>query len=180
MNIVIVGAGAWGTAFALHLNRRGHTVTLVPRRFEHALALASSRENPDYLPGFLLPQSIQIAHELAPALMEAELVLLACPSQSLRETAARVFASLRLATRLELVLSLAKGLELGTQLRPTEVLTATVPGIAVGCLTGPTNAAEVAAGKPCAMVLAARGQAGEALSATALSAVQAAGSAAFP
>ncbi|MCX6937092.1 MAG: NAD(P)-dependent glycerol-3-phosphate dehydrogenase [Verrucomicrobia bacterium] len=157
MNIVVVGAGAWGTAFTLHLSRLGHTVTLVPRRFEQALALASTRENPEYLPGFALPQSVQIGHELAPVLMEAELVLLACPSQALRETAARVQAGLGGATGLKLVVSLAKGLELGTHLRPSEVLAATLPGLAVGCLTGPTNAAEVAAGKPSAMVLAAQG-----------------------
>ena len=157
MNIVVVGAGAWGTAFALHLSRLGHTVTLVPRRFEQALALASTRENGDYLPGFKLPQSVQIGHELAPVLMEAELVLLACPSQALRETAARVQTGLGLATQLKLVLSLAKGLELGTHLRPTEVMAAALPGRAVGSLTGPTNAGEVAAGKPAAMVLAAEG-----------------------
>jgi glycerol-3-phosphate dehydrogenase (NAD(P)+) len=130
---------------------------LVPRRFEQALALASTRENPEYLPGFVLPQSVQIGHELAPVLMEAELVLLACPSQSLRETAARVQAGRGRATGLRLVVSLAKGLELGTHLRPSQVLAATLPGLAVGCLTGPTNAAEVAAGKPSAMVLAAQG-----------------------
>ncbi|MBC8009691.1 MAG: NAD(P)-binding domain-containing protein, partial [Burkholderiales bacterium] len=154
MNIVVVGAGAWGTAFALHLSRLGHTVTLAPRRFEQALALASTRENADYLPGFKLPQSVQLGHELTPILMEAELVLLACPSQALRETCSRIAAGLGLATQLKLVVSLAKGLELGTHLRPTEVMAATLPTLAVGTLTGPTNAAEVAAGKPCAMVLA--------------------------
>ncbi len=157
MDIVVIGAGAWGTAFALHLSRLGHTVTLVPRRFDQALALASTRENTDYLPGFILPQSVQIAHELAPILMEAELVVLACPSQVLRETCSRMAAGLAQATQLRLVVSLAKGLELETHLRPTEVMAAMLPGRAVGCLTGPTNAAEVAAGKPCAMVLAASG-----------------------
>lgn len=157
MNIVVVGAGAWGTAFALHLSRLGHTVTLAPRRFEHALSLASTRENADYLPGHKLPQSVQIAHELLPVLMEAEVVLLACPSQALRETCERVGANRALATQLRLVVSLAKGLELGTHLRPTEVMAATLPGLAVGSLSGPTNAGEVAAGKPAAMVLAAEG-----------------------
>ena len=169
MNIVVVGAGAWGTAFALHLSRLGHTVTLAPRRFEQALALASSRENPDYLPGHRLPSSIQLGHELAPVLMEAELVLLACPSLALRETCERIQAARGPATALRLVVSLAKGLELGTHLRPSEVMAAALPGLPVGTLSGPTNAAEVAAGKPCAMVLAASG-ADEAM----LSAVQAA------
>jgi glycerol-3-phosphate dehydrogenase (NAD(P)+) len=174
MNIVVVGAGAWGTAFALHLSRLGHTVSLAPRRFEQALALASTRENTDYLPGFPLPQSVQIGHELTPLLMEAELVLLACPSQALRETAARVRDSLGLATQLKLVVSLAKGLELGTHLRPTEVMAATLPGRAVGSLTGPTNAAEVAAGKPSAMVLAAVAPAGGVLDPDYVATVQAA------
>jgi len=169
MNIVVIGAGAWGTAFALHLSRLGHTVTLAPRRFEQALALASTRENTDYLPGFILPQSVQIAHEMAPVLMEAELLVLACPSQVLRETCGRIAAGLAQATQLKLVVSLVKGLELGTHLRPTEVMAAMLSGRAVGCLSGPTNAAEVAAGKPCAMVLAASGV-GEAY----LAAVQAA------
>ena len=172
MNIVVVGAGAWGTAFALHLSRLGHTVTLVPRRFEQALALASTRENADYLPGHRLPQSVQIGHELTPVLMEAEVVMLACPSQALRETAARLRAHLGLATRLKLVLSLAKGLELGTHLRPTEVMAAELPHLAVGCLTGPTNAAEVASGKPCAMVLAATPPAGATLDESFLADVQ--------
>lgn len=155
MNFAIIGAGAWGTAFAIHLSRLSHTVTLVPRRFEQALAIASTRENADYLPGIALPLSIQIGHELTPVLMEAEVVILACPSQALRETCERVKANLALATQLRLIVSLSKGLELGTHLRPSEVISAVLPQVAAGSLSGPTNAAEVAQGKPAAMVLAA-------------------------
>jgi len=155
MNFVVIGAGAWGTAFAIHLSRIGHTVTLMPRRFEHAVALSTSHENADYLPGIALPSSLQIGHELAPVLMEAEVVLLACPAQAIRETCGHVKASLGLATQLKLIVSLAKGLELGTHLRPTEVISAVLPQYASAALTGPTNAAEVARGKPSAMTLAA-------------------------
>ena len=155
MNFVVIGAGAWGTAFAIHLSRIGHTVTLMPRRFEHAVALSTSHENADYLPGIVLPPSLQIGHELAPVLMEAEVVLLACPAQAIRETCGHVKASLGLATQLKLIVSLAKGLELGTHLRPTEVISAVLPQFASAALTGPTNAAEVARGKPSAMTLAA-------------------------
>ncbi len=160
MNFAVIGAGAWGTAMAIHLAKMQHTVTLVPRRFEQALALSSARENADYLPGLTLPPSLQIGHELVPVLMEAEVVLLACPAQALRETAARVRDALGLATQLKLVLSLAKGLELETHLRPSEVIAQVLPGVAVGSLTGPTNAAEVAQGLPAAMVLAATASAG--------------------
>ena len=154
MNFAVIGAGAWGTAFAIHLSRLGHTVTLVPRRLEQALAIASMRENADYLPGIKLPPSIQIGYELTPVLMEAEVVLLACPSQALRETCERLRANLGLATQLKLIVSLAKGLEAGTHLRPSEVIAAVLPNYAAGSLTGPTNAAEVARGRPSAMVLA--------------------------
>ena len=155
MNFAIVGAGAWGTAFAIHLSRLNHTVTLVPRRFEQALAIASTRENTDYLPGIPLPLSIQIGHELTPVLMEADVILLACPSQALRATCERIRENLSLATQLKLVVSLAKGLELGTHLRPSQVIAAVLPQVNAGSLSGPTNAAEVARGKPAAMVLAA-------------------------
>ncbi len=158
MNFAVIGAGAWGTAMAVHLSKLGHTVTLVPRRFEQALQLSSARENPDYLPGITLPPSMQIGHELVPVMMEAEVVLLACPAQALRETASRLKDSLALATELKLVISLAKGLELGTHDRPSQVIHSVLPDTPVGCLTGPTNAGEVGQGLPAAMVLAAKGE----------------------
>ena len=155
MNTCVIGAGAWGTAFSLHLLRLGHAVTLVPRRFEQALALASTHENADYLPGFPLPSSLQIGHELAPVLLEAEVVLLACPAQALRAWGERLRDNLGGAPRLQQIVCLAKGLELGTHLRPSQVIRAVLPSFAAGTLAGPTTAAEVARGLPAAMVLAA-------------------------
>lgn len=154
MNFAVIGAGAWGTAVGVHLCRLGHTVTLVPRRFDQAIQLSSLRENHDYLPGTVFPPSLQIGHEIGPVLMEADVALLACPAQALRETCARVAAALDGAWRLRLVVSLAKGLETGTHLRPSEVIASSLPRATVASLTGPTNAAEVARGLPAAMVLA--------------------------
>ncbi len=154
MNFLVIGAGAWGTAFAIHLSKRGHTVSLAPRRFEQAVELSSTHENVEYLSGVKLPASLQVGHELTPLLMEAEVVLLACPSQALRTTCERLRDNLSLATQLKSFISLAKGLELGTHLRPSEVIAAVLPGYTVGSLTGPTNAGEVSRGLPAAMVLA--------------------------
>jgi len=155
MNFTVIGAGAWGTAFAIHLARSGeHSVSLVPRRAEHAAALAAARENEDYLPGIVLPESLHVTAELASALASSEVLLLACPSQALRETCLRVHAALQKNAAAPLVLSLAKGLELGSHKRPAEVIIECLPGCAVGALTGPTNAAEVARGQPAAMLLA--------------------------
>ena len=157
MNFVVVGAGAWGTAFALHVARAGHPVVLAPRRAEQAAALVASRENADYLPGIRLPATLTVSADLAAVLAEAEVVVLACPTQALRQTCARVRAALPAEPRVKIVVSLAKGLELGTHLRPSEVIAEALPGLPVGSLAGPTNAAEVARGLPAAMVLAAAG-----------------------
>lgn len=154
MNCCILGAGAWGTAMALHLDRCGHSVTLVPRRIEHALAIASSRENSDYLPGYTLPHSIQIGCELGPVLMEAEVVFLACPSKALRALCESIKPHLQAAWQLKLCLIMCKGLELDTFKTPAEIVGEALPGVACGVLSGPTFAGEVAAGKPTAVVLA--------------------------
>ena len=154
MNFAVIGAGAWGTAFALHLSRIGHSVTLVPHRFEQALALSSARENAEHLPGIKIPSGVQIGYELAPVLMETEVALLACPAQNLRETCQRIQDNRALATRLRFVISLSKGLELGTHMRPSEIIDATIPCVRAGILSGPTNAEEVALRQLAAMVLA--------------------------
>lgn len=156
MNFVVVGAGAWGTAFALHLARTGHPVVLVPRRAGQAAALAAARENVDYLPGIALPASVVISADLAAAVTAADVILLACPAQALRETVVRLRQAWPAAGPERFIVSLAKGLEAGTHARPSEVIASVLPGHLVGTLTGPTNALGVARGEPSAMVLAAR------------------------
>jgi glycerol-3-phosphate dehydrogenase (NAD(P)+) len=156
MKFCVVGAGAWGTAFALHLERGGKVVALVPRRAEQAAALISARENAAYLPGIPLPAGVAVTADLAAGLAGADVVLLACPAQTLRLTSGHVRAALGPA-RPRLVISLAKGLELGSHMRPSQAIAEQLPGIMVGALSGPTNAAEVARGLPAAMVLAAVG-----------------------
>ncbi len=154
MNCCILGAGAWGTAMALHLDRCGHSVTLVPRRMEHALEIASSRENRDYLPGYQLPHRIQIGCEVGPVLMEAEVVFLACPSKALRSLCESIRPHLEAAWQLKLCLIMCKGLELETFKTPADIVAESLPGLACGVLSGPTFAGEVAEGKPTAVVLA--------------------------
>ena len=154
MNFVVVGAGAWGTAFALHLLRAGQSVTLVPRRSDHARALQSARENIEYLPSVALPSELKITSDLPEAAAKSDVALLACPAQALHTTCARVRAALPTNGQARLVISLAKGLELLTHRRPSEVIAETFSSIPVGSLTGPTNALEVARAQPSAMVLA--------------------------
>ena len=153
MKFCVIGAGAWGTAFALHLARGGRAVALVPRRPEQAAAILAARENREYLPGIPVPAAVAVCGSLGDGLSGADVILLACPAQTMRQTAAHVRTELRTAPRL--IVSLAKGLELGSHMRPSQAVAEALPGVMVGALSGPTNAAEFARGLPAAMVLAA-------------------------
>lgn len=153
MNCVIFGAGAWGTAVAIHLDRLGHTVTLVPRRLEQALKLTTERINHDYLPNHTLAHSIQVGLETTPALMDAEIVFLACPSKGLADLLQQIGPELQKSSVL-MVVSLCKGLDQNTLQRPTELIQKSIGKIPAATLSGPSNANEVAQGNPTAMVLA--------------------------
>lgn len=152
-HVVVLGAGAWGTALAILLAREGRRVSLVPRREEHAFALGQARENADYLPGIQFPDTLRIAAEPGPELAGAEVAVLACPTQGMRGWAERL-AVLPAGNLPGVAVSLAKGLETGTHLRPTEVLLQVLPTVVPATLSGPSNAAEVAGGRPTAVVLA--------------------------
>jgi len=154
MNVTILGAGAWGTALALHCDRAGHVVTLVPRRLESALALADLRENREYLPGFTLPPSLQIGLEIRPSLMEADIVLLACPMLGLRALVQSLDAQMDAAWAKPIFITLCKGLEQDTFKLPCAIVAEIIPGADLGVLSGPSHAAEVAAGQPTAVVFA--------------------------
>lgn len=155
LHFAVLGAGAWGTAMAAHLARRGQLTTLVTRRPEHAVTMQLTHENVDYLPGIKLPEALVVTSDLRAALLEADVALIASPSHALREWCQRMRTELGGTTRLQLLVSLVKGLELGTLLRPSEVMQQAFPSLNVATLTGPTNAGEVAHGLPAAMVLAA-------------------------
>jgi glycerol-3-phosphate dehydrogenase (NAD(P)+) len=142
-DVLVVGAGAWGTALAVHAASLGHAVTLWARDQARAASIAASRENPR-LPGVALPASIAVTSVMGPA----ALVLLAVPVAHVAATAALLPAAP--------VLVCAKGFEPGTLRLPLETLAATRPDLAAGVLTGPNFAGEIARGLPAASVVAAR------------------------
>ena len=158
MNYCILGAGAWGTALAIHIARRGEPVTLVPRRMEHALAISSARENVDYLTGYALHPNIQIACELRPALMEAQIVFLACPMKGLRALCQKISKERESSWELKWIVTLCKGLEPDTLLRPGQVVSEMLPGYNHAAFSGPSFASEVASGKPTAVTFASHEQ----------------------
>lgn len=154
MNICILGAGAWGSAMAIHLSRFEHTVTLVARRIELAMEMATTRKNINYLPGYRFNDHIQIGSEVKPVIMEADTLFLACPSKYLRALCQNVRNHLGDARQLKSIIALSKGLEEDTNKTPVEIINEILPHYMNGAFCGPNYAAEVAAGKPTAIVFA--------------------------
>ncbi|MEV0600786.1 NAD(P)H-dependent glycerol-3-phosphate dehydrogenase [Streptomyces sp. NPDC050315] len=149
----VYGTGSWGTAFAMVLADAGCEVTLWGRRAELAEAINTGRTNPDYLPGVELPQTVRATADPAEAAAGAEFTVLAVPSQTLRTNLADWAPLLPSDT---VLVSLMKGIELGTAKRMSEVIeeVAKVPAERVAVLTGPNLAKEIAARQPAAAVVA--------------------------
>jgi len=148
-------AGSWGTAFAMVLADAGCEVTLWCRRPEVAEAINTTRTNPDYLPGVELPPRVRATTDPARAADGAELVFLSVPSQTLRANLAD-WGSLLPSDAV--LVSLMKGVELGTTRRMSEVIAemADAGPERVAVLSGPNLAPEIAERQPAAAVVACR------------------------
>jgi glycerol-3-phosphate dehydrogenase (NAD(P)+) len=149
--VTVMGSGSWGTAFALVLADAANEVTLWARRPELAAAINAEHRNPDYFPTIALPPSVRAVSDPAAAMAEAEFVVLAVPSQSLRGN----LTGWSLPED-AVVVSLAKGIELGTGLRMSEVIAeaAAVDPERIAVVTGPNLAREIAERQPSASVVA--------------------------
>jgi glycerol-3-phosphate dehydrogenase (NAD(P)+) len=150
VNVTIIGSGAWGSAFARLLARRGHQVQVLCLTAEEALELSARRVNEHFLPGVSLPDEIDFVGMQDAAFGQTELVVYAVPTQAVREVAQWV-AAWRRGDPLQL--SLAKGLELGSLKRPSEVIEEET-GSPAAALSGPNHAEEIARDMPSATVIA--------------------------
>ena len=151
--VAVFGAGSWGTAFSIVLADAGNEVMLWGRREEVCAAINDKRENVEYLPGIELPPAVSATHDPEQAVAGAEVVVLAVPSQTLRENL-QVWAPV-LPSRAVLV-SLMKGVELGTLKRMSEVIeeiTGAAPA-RIAVVSGPNLSREIARREPAASVVA--------------------------
>jgi glycerol-3-phosphate dehydrogenase (NAD(P)+) len=149
----VLSAGSWGTTFAKVLADAGCDVALHARRPELAKAITEDGENRDYLPGIRLPAGVRATSDPAEALLDADVVVLAVPSQKLRENLEQWAPLLPEQATL---LSLMKGIELGSTKRMSEVI-CEVTGCGpdrVAALSGPNLAREIAEEQPAATVIA--------------------------
>ena len=156
-DIAVIGGGAWGTGIAIVLGRKGtHNVRLWAHETDVCESIAQKRVNERFLPGRHIPDSVTATNDLATALSGAQIVVGVMPSQHCRA----LFQRMRpLIAPQALIVSATKGLEEGSLQRMTEVITdvlkrkdGTIP--AVGALSGPSFAQEVARGDPTAITIA--------------------------
>jgi glycerol-3-phosphate dehydrogenase (NAD(P)+) len=153
--ITVIGAGAWGTALAIVLGRKGsHRVRLWVREEDVCASIEQRRVNEQFLPGRQIPNAVRATTDLATALDGAEIVVSVPPSQHCRAMFERTRP---LISPQALIVSATKGLEEGSLLRMTEVIGSVMArpdGSAIGALSGPSFAQEVARGDPTAITVA--------------------------
>jgi glycerol-3-phosphate dehydrogenase (NAD(P)+) len=152
--VSIIGAGTWGTALAITLARKGHTVTLWAYEREVVESIRSRHENELYLPGMKIPLGVSVSGSPADAVGGAEIVLFVTPSHVLRTLMTGFVAHLKPEM---LFVSATKGIDTEQLMRMSEVILTTIrprfePGLCV--LSGPSFAKEVALGDPTAVVVA--------------------------
>jgi glycerol-3-phosphate dehydrogenase (NAD(P)+) len=154
--IAVMGSGAWGTAIAISLARRGgHQIVLWSYAPAVAAALRQQRENVAFLPGFPLPDAVRVTEHAAEALENAEIVVGVTPSEFIRASFQNFAPYLNAS---QMLVSATKGIEERTYLRMSQVIEEVLAQrglhLRCGALSGPSFAQEVAAGAPTAITVA--------------------------
>lgn len=151
--VTIIGAGSFGTALSIVLARAGNKVNLWAREPEIAYEINNMHRNPSYISDVTLPDSIVCFNELSKCVPGRDLIVFATPSHAMREVAKNVKPHL---TGEEMVVSVAKGIENGTFMTMSQVLSEVLEGTIVedhiGVLSGPSHAEEVSKFKPTTVV----------------------------
>lgn len=153
MKIAVLGAGGWGTTLAILLNSNGHDVTLFEYKSNYAEVLKQKRINEIYLPGIKIPEEIEITSELNQAVDQKHFLVLAIPTQYLRNVIENIEFNL---IRNSIIVNVAKGIEISTLRRVSEIIKDVFPQISdeqISTLSGPSHAEEVARKIPTAVVV---------------------------
>ncbi|NLY11889.1 MAG: NAD(P)-dependent glycerol-3-phosphate dehydrogenase [Firmicutes bacterium] len=150
VNCTILGAGGWGTALACNLANNGKRVLLWARKEAYARELNELRENKRYLPGVILPQNVEITNDLEYAL-QSQLIVLTIPVKGVRAIARQIAPFIEPD---HLIVNAAKGLEVGTMKRMSEILAEELPKTNVMTMSGPNHAEEVSRELPSITVVA--------------------------
>jgi len=156
VKVSVIGAGAWGTTLAVLLHYNGHSVTLWESDRHYARQIHKTRENKTYLPGIDLPDEINITHDLEEATDDKNLIVLAIPSQFLRDVVKKIQFS---SVRNSIFVSVSKGIEIKSTLTMSGMLKdvfADIHTSQISVLSGPSHAEEVSLRIPTAVVAASK------------------------
>ena len=151
-SLLVLGAGSWGTALAIHASRLNAPVMLWGIDAQHIERLSRQRENAEFLPGVVFPPGVEPVADLADAVARANLLMVAVPSSGFRETLIRIRPFVHPDQALVWA---TKGLEMTTGALLHEVLAEEIPDFSPAVLSGPSFAREVALEQPTALTLAA-------------------------
>lgn len=154
--VSVLGDGGWGTALAILSHRRNNPTLLWSVFPEYAQVLKTKRENQKFLPGIPLPTTLEISSDLQEAVSFGEVIILAIPTQFLRNILHKLkdfdFSK-------KVLVSVAKGVEKKTCLRPSEIVESILGPVKLVVLSGPSHAEEVARGIPTLVVVASKDEA---------------------
>ncbi|MEL6974689.1 MAG: NAD(P)H-dependent glycerol-3-phosphate dehydrogenase [Bacteroidota bacterium] len=150
LKVGLLGGGSWGTTVA-SLTARNADTTLWARNEETVKEINEQRTNSKYLPGALLNKNLKASASIADTVKDADLLVMGIPSQNFRQVLETAKPHVRPWIP---VVSLSKGLEMGTKKRMTEVISEILPGHPAGVLTGPNLAKEIHNGQAAAAVIA--------------------------
>ncbi len=150
--IAVLGAGSWGTALAVSLSGKGHSVRVWDIDKAHGAALKEERENRKYLPGVKFGKSMLVAETAEEAVRGADMILFSAPAQHFRKALEGVLPYL---TEKMILVNVAKGIEQQSLMRLSEIALESLPGARYVALSGPSHAEEVGRGLPTTVVAAA-------------------------
>ncbi|MDO8860354.1 NAD(P)H-dependent glycerol-3-phosphate dehydrogenase [Haliea sp. E1-2-M8] len=150
LKVGLLGGGSWGTTVAA-LVARNAPATLWARNPETVQEINTRHSNETYLPGARLPEKLRATADIGEAVAGADVIVMGVPAQNFRGVLQQVREHIRPWVP---IISLAKGLELDTRMRMTEIIAEVLPGHPVGVLTGPNLAREIMAGQAAASVIA--------------------------
>jgi glycerol-3-phosphate dehydrogenase (NAD(P)+) len=150
LKIAVLGGGSWGTTVASMVSKNCPT-TLWARDMATVDDINNNHKNEKYLPDFKLSETLKASNSLAFAVQDADIIITGIPTQHCRAVFEEAKTNIRPWVP---IISLSKGLELGTRLRNTQIIESILPGHPVGVLTGPNLAKEIMQGQAAAAVLA--------------------------
>ncbi len=151
MKTAVLSDGAWGTALALTLLDNGHEVTQWGPFPDYICEIRKSRKNHRFLPGVKLPKKLHLSENMASTVEGAEIIVLASPSQFMRQTLEKLS---QFYSKNQILINVAKGIEMGSLLRMSELCTEILgPGRSYTVLSGPSHAEEVSRKCPTAVVV---------------------------